>query len=50
MAKIDIIFDVKNILKWMRLGQETIFIEMTDFSELENILNTSNIPLDEDEE
>lgn len=52
MAKSEAILrvDVSEIMKWIAYGQELMFMEMQDFSELEKIVNVNKIDLDKDEE
>ena len=42
------IIDRSYLLKMFNRWQEDFFIKLSDFSELESVLNTNNIPLEDE--
>lgn len=48
-GKLHISIDASEIMKWIRIGQEQMFIAMTDFEELDEVLNINGICTDEQE-
>jgi len=50
MAKLELIINADDILKYYRMGEENMFMALTDFDDLERQLNVSNIEITSEDE
>lgn len=46
-SELTVRIDASEIIKWIMIGQEQMFIALTDFTELEEIANINGIDLEE---